>query len=225
MAKNLVILRDGKRSIHGKWIGEKGKRNFDVWLQHYELVDDDPRADLNLRFMGGTAWTAMDSFYHDRLNEIAKYDYIWLPDDDIDMSHEDLQKFFDICARYKIDLAAPGLDPTSYWSHDVTLVDPSCKLRYTNFVEVMAPCFSRDAFIKLGPTFKECTSGWGLDHLWARQLKWNNIAVVDECVMRHTLPVQGGAGAVVPPWLEAERLFKKFDFKPEPFKVFKKILR
>lgn len=117
-----------------------------------------------------------------------------MPDDDIDTSPEILNHFFDLFHYYKFDLAQPALDHRSYYSWSILLQNKSFKFRETNFVEVMIPCFSRDAFKKLFSTFSENKSGWGLDNLWPKMLGNNaKVGVIDDAPVFHTRPV-GSAG-------------------------------
>jgi hypothetical protein len=71
-----------------------------------------------------------------------------------------------------------------------TLHNRSFRLRYTNFIEVMAPCFSAKALAKLLPTFDENLSGWGLDYVWPMLLgSQANVAIIDDVQILHTRPI------------------------------------
>jgi hypothetical protein len=117
---------------------------------------------------------------------------VWLADDDIGCTQSDVNRLFDICRQYRLQLAQPALTPDSYISHVLTLRNRSFTLRFSNFVEAMAPCFSMEFLQKAWPTFSEVQSGWGLDSLWPRLLPdWKSIAIVDAVAVRHTRPVGG----------------------------------
>ena len=64
-------------------------------------------------------------------------------------------------------------------------------LRYTSFVEIMAPCFHRDAIWKLVPTFNRNLSGWGLDCIWPGMLQGrvDEVAVIDQIQICHPRPI------------------------------------
>lgn len=42
------------------------------------------------------------------------------------------------------------------------------ELRYTDFVEIMAPCLRRDALARVLPLFNRTKSGFGLSNIWHR---------------------------------------------------------
>jgi len=74
------------------------------------------------------------------------------------------------------------------------LQDPDCHLRFTRFVEVMTPIFSRNALRVCAPTFAESRSGWGLDWVWPTLCEregLDGIAIIDATPVRHTRPVGG----------------------------------
>jgi hypothetical protein len=66
-------------------------------------------------------------------------------------------------------------------------------MRFTNFVEIMCPCFSRHALELCRPYFRENRSGWGLDFLFPKLLGFPNrsIGIVDAATIIHTRPVGG----------------------------------
>ncbi len=194
--RNLVLLRAGDSSIHECWLEGAGEtRNWDFIINYF---DDDP--DI---FRGGD-WLRIDSKglkmqgLHDfiRAHEdlIRQYDFVWLPDEDLRIRCQEINRMFDVCRERKLKLAQPSLTPDSYFSHPVTLHCPGFQLRYTSFVEIMAPCLSTDALWTVLPTMNGVLSGWGLDFAWARILSPAGlvIAVIDEVQMTHTRPVGGG---------------------------------
>jgi hypothetical protein len=121
--------------------------------------------------------------------EVFDYDYVWVVDDDVRVEGR-AARLFEIMRAQGLDLAQPALTHHSHWSHRVTLQYPGSRYRLTSFVEIMAPCFSREAFRLCYPTFTETCSGWGLDWVWPKLLMdlrgRPTCAIVDE--MTHTLP-------------------------------------
>ena len=69
--------------------------------------------------------------------------------------------------------------------------NPDCLLRFTTFVELMAPLFSRDALRKCAATFAGNKSAWGVDFAWTSILgrPSNGIAIIDAAPVRHTRPI------------------------------------
>ena len=131
----------------------------------------------------------------DKLGErVAGYDWVWLPDDDLRADLATLNRFFDIVCDYKLDLAQPALGRGSYGDHDITLQRPHMKLRYTTFVEIMAPCFSQWALKLCRPFLGATVSSCGPNHIFPRLLGYpeRKIAIVDETPIVHTRPVACG---------------------------------
>lgn len=67
-------------------------------------------------------------------------------------------------------------------------------LRYTNFVEMMVPCFSREALGKVLFTFNENETGWGTETHWPLLIHAspNDMAVIDAVSVVHTRPIRSG---------------------------------
>jgi hypothetical protein len=82
MNKFLSIIAVGKNSLHNKWISDD--RIFDIALIHY----DDSEIDYsNVEYyvkIKGQKYNIIKKFIEINLYVLNKYDYIWLPDNDIE---------------------------------------------------------------------------------------------------------------------------------------------
>jgi hypothetical protein len=110
------------------------------------------------------------------------------------MEPADLSEFFEACSTLQLDLAQPAVRQDSYVTHAVTAVHEGFQVRFTNFVEVMAPAFSRRLLAEVRPTFHGALTAWGLDHLWRHMAPLGNIAIVDMAPVAHTRKFQEGVG-------------------------------
>ena len=197
-SKNLVIVRAGDTSLHEQWLEGDCERNFDLVVIYFA---DSPNRYRDLRyvrfnaegpFAGGPKWPALHDFVRQWNHLIEEYDFVWFPDDDLAADCPTIARMFDLCAALQLDLAQPALTPDSYLSHPITLVNRSFLVRYTNFVEIMAPAFSRDFLQRCAPAFNENLSGYGLDYLWPTWITTpEKVAILDACTIRHTRPVGG----------------------------------
>lgn len=191
--KNLVVLRCGDTSLHQEWVNEKSQ--FDVVLSYYG--DNNPYDLTHIHYFHaykGSKWQGLYDFFLNHQAIWQDYDYIWLPDDDLSTSAENLNEFFTCVDRYRFDLAQPALTPDSYYSHIFLLQNPGFIYRENNFVEIMAPCFSKRAFLQCWQSFAENKSGWGLEFLWRKLIgKEAKIGIIDKTPIFHTRPV-GSAG-------------------------------
>ena len=189
----LVIVRAGDQSLHPQWTSTPATRDWDLVVSYF---DDDPHRfhgaaeirvdDKGLKWQGLHALLTRGDFWR-------RYDYIWLPDDDLATDQATISAFFADVAQLKLALAQPALSWTSHYSHPVTIRHPSFRARWTNFVEIMAPCFERGFLETCLPTFGETMSGWGLDWLWPHlpPAGPRRIAVIDAVAITHTRPVGG----------------------------------
>jgi hypothetical protein len=139
---------------------------------------------------------------------------------------------FDAVHAHHLWLAQPALAPGSHVSHHITQQVSGVRLRYTSFVEVMCPLFSRSGLARLAHSFRESVSGWGLDFLWPYLLGYpkDRIAVLDETPVLHTRPVGGGgtyawyAEHRVKPPEEAGHILDKYGLRPPPFHTYASLL-
>ena len=141
----------------------------------------------------GPKWPPLQALVAQHPEWLDRYDRVMFPDDDLAMAKSDLNRFFDLCAEHHLELAQPSLTVDSPVTHPLLIQNTACLLRYSNFVEVMAPCFST-AFLRAAlPTFNATQSGWGIDWLWPRLVanKASGVAIVDAVAMRHTRPLGG----------------------------------
>ena len=118
-------------------------------------------------------------------------EYFFLMDDDIEMSTEEVNKLFRMMREYNLKIAQPSL-VMSYYTYEHTLHNPLCILRYTNFVEMMVPCFSREALIKVLPTFEKKVRGCGIEFHWPILINTNrqDMAIIDLVHAKHVRPLQ-----------------------------------
>jgi hypothetical protein len=189
-ARCLAIIRTGAASLHGSYTA--GPRNFDFALSTF--VDHPPNAE-GARFVhraAGSKWVGLLATLVAHREVISTYDYIWLPDDDLRATPDAINRLFERCRQYDLELAQPALTRDSYFSHLITLEHTACSLRFTNFIEVMAPLCSRSLLDKLLPSLQTTVSGWGLDFVWPRFSCLGRVAIVDDALITHTRPVGAG---------------------------------
>jgi len=194
--KNLLITTIGEYNHLDKWLN--GEPNFDVALVNYDRHEDP--VDLVYRCVYYDTFTTFkypglwDVFWDEP--RLLRYNYFWMPDEDIDLSCKEINKLFDRMKELNLDLAQPSIEKsdTSFPSWECFVHKENTDVIYTNFIEIMCPCLGRDALGKCLDTFKESQSGWGLDLVWTKLIgdKSNNIAIINSVVARHTRPIKDG---------------------------------
>lgn len=201
--KSLVIGRVGEQSTHRSWLPAHGRRAFDLFLLDYSSTPNDFAGDADYyERVPGYKYPALAGLLTDRPELLDRYDYFWMPDDDIVMDHDTLASFLELCASFGLRLAQPAIGGGSRgpgvcekgvdYSHAVTLQDSRNLLRYTTFVEVMMPLFSAEALGSVLDTFPQSVSSFGLDFWWCVRLGFRGVGVVDRTPALHSRPIRGG---------------------------------
>ena len=188
--KNAVFVPVGKDSLHRQLL--KGDADFDLHLLIYDGSYNKFCNDSD--FIACDAGYKMDMTYrylHRHPEFLEKYEYFFLMDDDIVISTEDVNRLFSMMREYKLKIAQPSL-VMSYYTYKHTAFHPFYILRYTNFVEMMMPCFSRDALKVVLPTFEQKIRWCGIEMHWPVLIgsNHNDMAIVDAVSAKHTRPVQ-----------------------------------
>lgn len=193
LKRNLVIVRAGSASLHEKWlVQDASTRNYDVVVSCFsrDAFDRFNGSGANkVLFTPGGKWDGIFKTFSEI--DVDQYDYFWLPDDDIDADQADINKIFEVSARYGLRVSQPALKWGSFYSHLILHRAKSFILRYTNFVEVMVPCLHRDVLREILPFFEETQSGFGLDYIWCRLSSSGafTCGVIDQVAVLHTRPL------------------------------------
>lgn len=187
MAKNLIVLCAGDSSLHNYW-----HKDFDVLINYYGKTKNKYKNQSKYYFnLKGTKFNILGELIENK-NIFEQYDNFFIPDDDIYFTSQDINKFFNIFEKYKLQLAQPSI--LGYWSIKESLNVSGLLLRYTNWVEMMCPCFSKSALFKCKDSFLISKSCWGIEFMWNELLNQpkNKIAIIDDISVIHTRPVMQG---------------------------------
>jgi GR25 family glycosyltransferase involved in LPS biosynthesis len=192
--RNLVVLRAGDASLHPEWLSGR-TRDFDLFISYYGKTPGRYRDEADFyEERPGPKWPAIAALLQQHPQLIEQYESFWFPDDDLSADTALIDRMFAFFCAYRLCLAQPALTRNSYHTWNTLLQDRRCHIRYTRFVEVMAPLFSRAALHLCAPTFAESRSGWGLDWVWpdlCRDAGLGRIALLDATPVHHTRPVGG----------------------------------
>lgn len=214
MRNHLVLARVGSRSLHDNWLQAGEDRTWDLRLLPYELIAQQVPEVAVEEVLPGPKWSGL-SHLLSRWDGWREYDYVWLPDDDINTTSGQIDRLFAAARLAGLDLFAPALSETSYFAHFDTMRNGRFHGRRVGFVEIMCPGFSRAALEQLLFTLElsETGWGWGLDSVWPKLLDYANVGVLDGVTVTHTRPV----GAMRDPELrrrvhaESDRLLATFE--------------
>lgn len=175
-------------------------RRYDLLLNYYSAPEEPSPAAEYVFQQGGTKVTAIHKLLKDRAEVLTQYEYVLFLDDDILLSASEIEKLFAIMRAEKLDLAQPSLTPDSYGSFPALFhKEGSPGLRRVNYVEIMAPAFSRRALIANADNFGRAISGFAVDAVigaQCRSLFGNCAAVIDAVAARHAREIDLGGGAL-----------------------------
>jgi hypothetical protein len=204
-----IIAAVGQNSLHREWI--QGEPYFDLHLIVYDQSYDKYKSDTNFIVQSEGYKLQLIYDYLSANDEILDhYNYFYFPDDDISIDTQNIHHLFEYMEEYGLAIAQPALSK-SYYSFKHTLKRNNSKLRYTNFVEIMQPCFSRDALEKTLFTFNNTDRGWGVDYHWGRLVNYEryNMAIIDAIISCHTRPVQSESFDELNTYLNKHNLNRK----------------
>jgi Protein of unknown function (DUF707) len=190
--QNLVILRAGPESLHPAWLQDcpTGARNWDLCLSTYGARTPETAAEHHAHYPG-SKFEGLSRLLTEQSLWCA-YEYVWLPDDDLLTDWQAINRMFELCRAYGLALAQPSLAPGSCVNHPITRrAEGGAVLRFTSFVEIMAPIFSQAALRRAAGSFALNASGYGLDHLWPAIIDAppTAVAILDAVSVLHTRPI------------------------------------
>jgi hypothetical protein len=210
--RGLAILRCGAASLHPAWRAGAAAADWDLQLSPWQAgAADWPPVRPGLKFEGLHAHLTQDRRWRD-------YDYVWLPDDDLAATAEDIARLFALCRRFDAALAAPALSADSHFAFAITMHNRAFAARATTYVELMMPCFRRDVLERLLPTFALNAKSWafGVDMIWAQMLGHRGLYIFDEVRVTHTRPSGGQRDPVAQEAMRrhARRLMARHEVRP-----------
>lgn len=224
--ENLLITTIGTLDYISSWLQDD--RNFDIALVYYpSTVSDKIKSTLeNLAdfvfYEQGFKYSVLKSVL-EKNPDLLDYEYYWMPDDDIKMVKGTVNSLFELSKKYSLGLSQPSTTSKNI-SWKLVRHKPGYILRYSNFVEVMCPLFSKSALAECLNSFSYTKSGWGLDILWPTLIK-EDVAIIDEIVVKHTKKISLEGGALYKklleetgktPWQELKELEERHNLKSDP---------
>jgi SEC-C motif/Protein of unknown function (DUF707) len=197
MRSFLVVVRAGDQSFHKRWMKKGEPRQWDLLVDCYGQTPDYHDEFADFTTSGGVAkFPSLAAIDTANPGFLRAYEAVFLPDDDLELDFADLDRLFEFFMNHGLLLAQPSLSHDSYYSMPICRHCALFDLRFTNFVEIMAPMFSRAALATCIATFGESVSGFGLDVVWPKLLgdPDDRIGIIDAVQMRHARKIDMVAG-------------------------------
>lgn len=199
MNRNLVIVRAGDASLHPGWLLADGDaRQWDLHIsyfgRHAEPFGHLPDG-VSLSHDPGSKYHGLHACLSRYPHFLDNYQRIALPDDDLQAGEAGWNFIFETLEETNAMLGQASLDPLSFFMHEVTLQRPGLRYREVDFIEVMAPVFTADLLRQCLPYFLENQSSWGLDFLFAQEVRdrKGRMIIVDSASFLHTRRVGKGS--------------------------------
>lgn len=120
-----------------------------------------------------------------QIREFLNFSYVFLLDADIDLPNFSEQTFLRKIEPKSFNCLQFSLCGDSHTAYAFLMKRGISDFRRVNFIEVMAPVFSREGIDRVVHTFPMSISTWGLDFAWAKILGGNGMYVMDTESMTH----------------------------------------
>jgi len=214
----LVISAVGDDSLHRYWSKSK---NFDTCLIYYGDGNGYPHESRYYRKDKGPKYHLIKRAL-EQIPELHRYTYVWMPDDDVYLDASGVSRLFELSMRFDLHISQPSL--MGWYGPTVPLNIAGALLRFTNWIEIMCPCFSRHALHICKQTFDENQTGWSIDAAWNVLLghPQDKLAIIDDVVAVHTRPVFGGdiydqlgQDKLKEAWKDSDIIREKYDLVAE----------
>jgi hypothetical protein len=205
MPSNLIIAAIGDGNVLDSWLDRPAERQFDLFAIDFRPGPRQPPPQAS-HFLKrpGFKFEHLDYVAEHHAAVLNRYERIWCPDDDIALDTPCINQMFALMEKYQLQLAQPAIAAGDV-SFQSFRPKAGAVLRYSPFVEVMCPVFTRDAFFRVRPMFRASRSGWGLDLAWPQFFQPREVAILDCIHAHHTRPLASG---------EAYARFRRFGIDP-----------
>jgi len=198
-ARWAVWLQCGRQSLHPQWLTGREKPWHLIANVYDDTYNREIDADVILRQNIGTKFSAIYYALKKRPDLLSSYDYVFLLDDDILVSEEEITRFFEVVEVLGLDLAQPSVQEGSAYTWPVLLQEPRSIGRYLNAVEIMMPVLSRKVLAQAGFLFGRSISGWGIDFALGKVIREafgpRKIGIIDAVSFAHTKAINTAGGA------------------------------
>ena len=186
MTKNFVFTSAGDNTKFTEWWCADSK-NYDIYLIYYGNNDDNyskyAKFVQHIERRQGSKFQNFYYFYKTYPEIIAKYERFFILDDDIEISSNDINRMFEISEKHNLLICAPSFTKDSKISHQITVNKPGVSLEFTNFIEVNAPLYNKEALGRFIARYDPILIGWGVDYLsiWANSVhRKKSYAIIHE---------------------------------------------
>jgi len=194
---NLVFTSAGDDTFFDElWLDKN--RNYDVWVTYYGDNDEIyEKYKSKVDYIEKRKGSKFQNFHHIYTTKnLSKYKRFFILDDDIIISTEEINKMFKISEEASLWICQPSFDHKSKLGWIINKHRKEYYLRYTNFVEVNTPLFTKGALSKLMDHYSPELVEFGVDYLyiWANGLEERKKYAIIDTVQCHNPHNADGEG-------------------------------
>lgn len=162
-----VFTSAGDRHSIDGWLSPGPRGNWDLITAYY---GDDEREFARLSAASVYAFRNKGSKFQNlkralslEPNLLDRYDYVWVCDDDIVMTSDQICTMFRTAEQFGFWVCQPAFSDLGKISHDFTRRQTPDGIRIVNFVEVTCPLFQRAKLAAFMDVYDGSLVGWGID--------------------------------------------------------------
>lgn len=206
--KNLLAVPVGKegKPFLARYVEKFGHENFDYLVFVWDTTRFDEEIFKGCQFIyeKGLKWYFMKKYVTPFY--CRSYDYIFAWDDDFDARGFCPKAFLDLMRRHCLEMAQPALVGENIY-HELTRKQEGMMVRFVDFVEIMAPVFSKAAWSRWWYMMENEYNFWGYGYdLLARSFcGFRSMGIVDSQPIRHMKPFRPDQKRAI----EEEQIFLK----------------
>ena len=151
--------------------------NYDIYVIYYgnnqQNFESYRKVVKHIECRKGSKFQNFHYFYKMYPKIINQYERFFILDDDIMMFTQDINEMFKYSEKYNLAICQPAFKACGRISHEITKQDETISVRFTNFIEVNTPLFTKAALDNLMRVYIPELIGWGIDYLymWANGLE------------------------------------------------------
>lgn len=159
----------GDHNVIRLWRKDAAARRWDLVVGYYGDNDQEfseiSKLSSHAFCAKGGKFQILKSFVQQNPRFFDQYSYVWVCDDDIQMSAAQIDESFSISESLGFWIAQPAFAPEGKNYHPVTIYGgPRHDYRAVNFIECGVPIFRRCKLIEFLAVFDESLRGWGIDY-------------------------------------------------------------
>lgn len=169
--------------LESHWMSSPDDAKFDVFVVARDADAPAPDPTLVAHFVrrDGTKLDNLNAMMSQFPEVFESYDFVACLDEDIELDTAAINSMFRTMCSYGLDLAQPAFETASDTPWKSSRVMPLALLHYTNYVDVAAIVFSRDALFRVREVFTEADVVYGTDYVMCEmvQAAGGRVAVID----------------------------------------------